>query len=568
LSAKPKILVLKGRQPTTQQILQKLTEDFHVVPVDSLLKGLAVLRHGGYAGAFVEATDLKPLERVVVLLQADLVLDAMSDGVVLLSSDLEVLWANRQFTGWVRPDENGDRQALGRNFYQLLGDPEVAGAEDCPFRVAAERLDSRTRTLRTDDDRCLRVTATPVVDENGTLSHLIGVVRDTTAEYLQQQKIDTLHQLAVTLGDLDPADVAEMSTGERVEVLKADIVRLAREVLGHTHLQLRLLDPGSRRLNTLISEGMAPEAERELFAEREGHGISGLVAATGQSYLCRDTNKDPLYEFGLAKARSSITVPLTWHDRVIGIFNVESDRDTPFDHDDVRFLEIFAGSVSLALHTLDLLQVEKVATEDQWVNRTRRAAGVLINDVLSDTAILLDHYGGHEPGVLELLERIQHNARTVSQCFRQSGQEMGPLVTGEAEPREQSSVLKGRRVLVADADLHHLLRAYELLSRAGCVVETAHNGTEAVAMAKTNRYDLVLADIRMPDSDGFQMFCQLKQQSPDTPVALVTAFGYDPSHTIVKCRAEGLRTVLFKPFQPHKLCEELERLISGDPPSN
>jgi hypothetical protein len=37
----------------------------------------------------------------------------------------------------------------------------------------------------------------------------------------------------------------------------------------------------------------------------------------------------------------------------------------------------------------------------------------------------------------------------------------------------------------------------------------------------------------------------------------MTAFGYDPSHSIVKARQEGLRFVLFKPFRPAQLLDAL-----------
>ena len=49
--------------------------------------------------------------------------------------------------------------------------------------------------------------------------------------------------------------------------------------------------------------------EVELFAESEGNGISGYVAASGRSYICADVEKDPRYVTGLTHARSSLTVP-------------------------------------------------------------------------------------------------------------------------------------------------------------------------------------------------------------------------------------------------------------------
>jgi len=53
---------------------------------------------------------------------------------------------------------------------------------------------------------------------------------------------------------------------------------------------------------------------------------------------------------------------------------------------------------------------------------------------------------------------------------------------------------------------------------------------------------------------------------------LMTAFGYDPSHSIVKASGDGLQTVLFKPFKIQILYEQISRALgiemqlpTGDP---
>ena len=54
------------------------------------------------------------------------------------------------------------------------------------------------------------------------------------------------------------------------------------------------MEKATDKLIPLLSEGMSPlAATRELLARKEGHGVTGFVAATGQSYLCPDTTKDP-----------------------------------------------------------------------------------------------------------------------------------------------------------------------------------------------------------------------------------------------------------------------------------
>ena len=84
-------------------------------------------------------------------------------------------------------------------------------------------------------------------------------------------------------------------------------------------------------------------------------------------------------------------------------------------------------------------------------------------------------------------------------------------------------------------------------------------------MAKLSSYDAILADIRLPDLCGYDAFCKFREAQPKARVILMTAYGYDPSHTIVKARQDGLRLVLYKPFRVDQLMDTLE---SPEPPAS
>jgi DNA-binding NtrC family response regulator len=83
-------------------------------------------------------------------------------------------------------------------------------------------------------------------------------------------------------------------------------------------------------------------------------------------------------------------------------------------------------------------------------------------------------------------------------------------------------------------------------------------------MARLGTYDAILVDIRLPDVSGYEMFQRLRQSQPQARVILMTAYGYDPSHAIVKARQEGLLFVLFKPFRVDQLFDALERPTEPD----
>jgi DNA-binding NtrC family response regulator len=74
-------------------------------------------------------------------------------------------------------------------------------------------------------------------------------------------------------------------------------------------------------------------------------------------------------------------------------------------------------------------------------------------------------------------------------------------------------------------------------------------------------YSAALVDIRLPDMDGYEAFKRLREVQPNVPIILMTGFGWDPTHSIVKARQEGLQTVLYKPFRADRLMEAVEQAL-------
>src|SRR5205085_3889391 len=119
-------------------------------------------------------------------------------------------------------------------------------------------------------------------------------------------------------------------------------------------------------------------------------------------------------------------------------------------------------------------------------------------------------------------------ARAIKQCIQRVGEDIAPAgpVAGVKEPAPPA--LKGMRVLVADNDDRVRRSAHGLLGRWGCVVETARDGKEALALARLSTYDAILADIRLPDIGGYEVYRRLREAQPRARVILMTAYGYDP----------------------------------------
>ena len=74
----------------------------------------------------------------------------------------------------------------------------------------------------------------------------------------------------------------------------------------------------------------------------------------------------------------------------------------------------------------------------------------------------------------------------------------------------------------------------------------AANGEEAKAIFKKNRIDLILMDIRLPDTDGITLLQDLKEIEPDTEIIMVTAV--KEIQTAVKAIKLGAYEYVIKPF--------------------
>jgi CheY-like chemotaxis protein len=561
VSERPRILVLEGPAHRSAEQLARWQPDYELVRVDSLARGLALLRRESFDGFFVDPRDPAVRDGVGDLFQAERILETVTDGVALVDADLRVTWANRTFEGWA------GGPPVGRGFYDALGSPQVLGPDFCPFRSALAGQASSTRLLGR-DNRYYELHITPVLDAGFRGTRFITLGRDVTAEVHQQQKLDALHQAGRELAAITAGQLADMSIEERVELLKVNIRRFTHDLLHYDVIEIRLLDRQTGRLEPLLEEGMTPEAARRaLYARAEGNGVTGYVAATGKSYFCPDTATDPHYLEGAQGARSSLTVPLLYCEEVVGTLNVESPKPNAFGRDDLQFAEIFSREVATAIHTLELLSAEKRSTATQSVEAISREIALPVDDILTVTASILDRYVGHEPEMAEKLKRVLAGARSIKQSIRKVGEDLAPCTPGTRPGEAEHPRLKGLRVLVADNDERVRRSAHGLLGRWGCVVETARDGQEALTMARLSTYDAVLSDIRLPDVAGYEVYRRLREAQPRARVILMTAFGYDPSHAIVKARQDGLRHVLYKPFRIDQLLTALEDPEPIPPPT-
>ena len=95
-----------------------------------------------------------------------------------------------------------------------------------------------------------------------------------------------------------------------------------------------------------------------------------------------------------------------------------------------------------------------------------------------------------------------------------------------------------------EAAMADLLRS--ALSEEGHLVTIATDGQQAVALARTGRFDLLVLDLMLPGMDGFEVARQLRRARIQTPILVLTA--RDRSQDIVAALDAGADDYLTKPF--------------------
>jgi CheY-like chemotaxis protein/GAF domain-containing protein len=492
------------------------------------------------------------------LARAQLVVAHIEKGLAVLRPDGVVYWANDVYREWTGGEPVGrpflDSLACDRVSVERASPTDHTNDPLAPARAGAPsalRLHRTTGPDRTFLDADVR----PALNADRTVAAIVVMLRDVTAEVLQQQKLDALHTAGRTLAGLDADQLTDMNVEARVDQLKANLRRAIHDVLHYDTIEVRLLDPKTNELKPLLEDGMLPEAAgRVLFARTTENGVTGLVAATGTSYLCRDAASDPHYIAGAEGARSSMTVALKYRNEVVGTLNVESPHVNGFGADDLQFTELFSREIASALHTLELLSAQQVCTAGQSIEAVNKEIALPLDEVLAGASAVLARVSATDPDAAARLRRVLDAARQVQAGVSRVGRELVDAATGEKP-------LAGRRVLVVESDERLRRQAHLLLERLGATAETAGTAEDGIALAAAGTYDAIFQEVKPPDSGGYDCYRRLRAACPGAPVALTTGFGYDAAHSIVKARADGMRHVLFKPFRQDQV---VRAVLEGD----
>jgi PAS domain S-box-containing protein len=138
-------------------------------------------------------------------------------------------------------------------------------------------------------------------------------------------------------------------------------------------------------------------------------------------------------------------------------------------------------------------------------------------------------------------------------------EETPPTIAAKAVSANQTSL----RLLLAEDNVVNQALAVHILEKQGFQVKVAANGVEALACLESDRFDLVLMDVQMPEMDGFEATKLIRRQEQKTmehiPIVAMTA------HAMIgdkeRCLEAGMDTYISKPLRGRELIALIHSLV-------
>ncbi|MEO0468983.1 MAG: two-component regulator propeller domain-containing protein [Bacteroidota bacterium] len=148
--------------------------------------------------------------------------------------------------------------------------------------------------------------------------------------------------------------------------------------------------------------------------------------------------------------------------------------------------------------------------------------------------------------------------RNLTECFTQAESKSH---TDNSQPIKQQKPAADLRILLAEDNPVNQKLALRMLNKLGYQAQLAPNGREAVKMARSQAFDLILMDVQMPELDGLGATREIRNASEISPQPVIIAMTANAMQgDKERCLAAGMNAYISKPFKKADLAEKLHTL--------
>ena len=115
------------------------------------------------------------------------------------------------------------------------------------------------------------------------------------------------------------------------------------------------------------------------------------------------------------------------------------------------------------------------------------------------------------------------------------------------------------RALIVEDDPAIRRLVEKLLQRRGIVIETAHDGVQAIAKLKSGDYSIIVLDLMLPEANGYEVISYMKSNAIRIPVVVVSAVS---QQALANLDFDVVKQVISKPFDVHDFTEKITALCA------
>ncbi len=126
-------------------------------------------------------------------------------------------------------------------------------------------------------------------------------------------------------------------------------------------------------------------------------------------------------------------------------------------------------------------------------------------------------------------------------------------------PQTQAQVVNATRILVMEDDLNIARGLATVLGDEEYSVRVAGDGQSAIDAFKEEDFDLLIADIRLPDMNGLDVIKQVRRHSPNTKIIVIT--GFVSTSVAVDAMHNGVTDFLPKPFSEQQIIKSVKATL-------
>lgn len=233
-------------------------------------------------------------------------------------------------------------------------------------------------------------------------------------------------------------------------------------------------------------------------------------------------------------------------------------------------IDVFIDSIK---HS-DEKVILKIDINDTGIGIPPEKLDIIFNEFEQSDTLISWKYGGSGLGLAITKKLVElHNGHisiTSEEKIGTSCMIEIPYIIGSENdiPKEQFKDFKTLdmstvSVLIVDDEEYNRKIVNEILSKYNAIITEATNGFEAIQLAKSKNYDLILMDVRMPEVDGFQASKEIIEiyNSRGYSTSIIALTASIPNDESEKYKIYGIENILIKPFVENDLIGKIASIL-------